>query len=128
MQSPTIFFPCLLEIEENKPKTMLYSLYFFSFISFICTPKLTFYNKKFDIMLFMIFAASLILLELDLLLRETAASSSALIAKKLVLFLSFRFSQINCRPVAKIATDGKRKGKSAASSRWRDFWGVSWLS
>ena len=48
--------------------------------------------------------ASLMLVSLDFLLMETAASSSALIMKSVVCFFNFLFSQIILRPVASRAS------------------------
>ena len=63
----------------------------------------------------MIDPASLILVSLDLLLRETAASSSALIINKLVFFHSFLFSQIKLSPVTRIAILASINGSSDIS-------------
>ena len=64
----------------------------------------------------MISPASLILDSLDLLLTETAASNSARIMKRVVYFLTFLFSQMKLRPVARMVAHGRRKGSSATSS------------
>ena len=73
----------------------------------------------------MISPASLILDSLDLLLTETAASSSARIMKRVVCFLTFLFSQMKFRPVARMVAQGRRKGSSATSSILRTFSAVS---
>ena len=69
----------------------------------------------------MISPASLILLELDLLLRDTDASNSDRIEKREVDFLDFLFSQMKLKPVERMLTVGKRKVSSGLSSRHRDF-------
>ena len=72
-----------------------------------------------------ILAASLTLLSLDLLLIEMEDSNSALMVNRVVLFLSFLFSHINSKPVAKIETDASMKGSSEVNSSLRalsSFW------
>ena len=69
----------------------------------------------------MISPASLILLELDLLFRDTDASNSDLIEKGEVDFLDFLFSQMKCKPVERMLAVGRRKVSSGFCSRRRDF-------
>ena len=66
----------------------------------------------------MISPASLILLELDFLFRDTDASNSDLIEKREVDFLDFLFSQMKFKPVERRLAVGRRKG---FSSKHRDF-------
>ena len=74
------------------------------------------------------FPASLILLELDFLLREMAASNSERMENRVVVFLFFLFSQISSKPVVRIVTMARRKGSSAYNSKPRDFSSVQFLS
>ena len=79
-------------------------------------------------MLYMIFPASLIALELDRLRRDTAASSSARIECTVVDFFSFLFSHMKCRPVESIATVAIRKGSSVSISSCKVFSAAKFLS
>ena len=69
----------------------------------------------------MISPASLILLELDFLFRDTDASNSDLIEKREVDFLDFLFSQMKFNPVERRLAVGRRKVSSGFSSRRRDL-------
>ena len=69
----------------------------------------------------MISPASLILLELDFLFRDTAASNPDLIEKREVDFLDFLFSQMKFKPVERMLAVGSRKVSSGFSSNRRDF-------
>ena len=60
-------------------------------------------------MLFEMSPASLSHYTLDFLITETAASNSARILNKLVDFLCFLISQIKLIPVARPATEARRK-------------------
>ena len=79
----------------------------FSFISFICTYSNN-YSKKNAIMFSVISADSLILLDRDLLLIDTASSNSERMSKWVVVFSSFLLSQMSSRPMARIAAHSIR--------------------
>ena len=76
----------------------------------------------------MILDASLIVLDRDLLLIDTASSSSDLISYWVVDFFTLHLSQISSRPVANRATVGNMKGYTANSSSLRDLSSVMLLS
>ena len=83
--------------------------------------------KKLFIIFCMMLPSSLILLELDFLLRETAASNSERMEYRVVLFLVFLFPQMISNPVVRIVTIGRRKGSSASISKHKDFFSVQFL-
>ena len=74
-------------------------------------------------MLSMMSAASRMVLDLDLLLIDTASSSSDLISYKAVVFFVFLLSQISSKPALSRATEGYRKGSSAVNSSLKDIVG-----
>ena len=73
-------------------------------------------------------AASLTFLSLDFLLMEMAASSSALMLYKAVVFLLFLFSPISLSPEDNIEMEARRKGSSALSSTLSDLTSVKFLA
>ena len=73
-------------------------------------------------------ATSLTFLSLDFLLMEMAASSSALMLYKAVVFLLFLFSQMSSSPEDSIEIEARRKGSSAVSSTLIDLISVIFLS
>ena len=73
-------------------------------------------------------ADSIILLDRDLLLIDTASSSSERMSKRMVVFFSFLLSQMSSRPMARIVALGSRNGSSANNSKLSDLASVAALS
>ena len=102
--------------------------FFLSYFLLVLLSNSNNYTKKLVIMFCMILPASLIFFELDLLRRDTPASSSARMEYKVVDFLAFRFSQMDSKPIDRMETVGRRKVSSATISRRRLFSADKFLS